>query len=62
MLVDQVAVVAVEGGVRDAEASLDGGNGGAASGSSSMFEDAVDGGLDGVDVGKGAFHCLGSGV
>ncbi|WP_217214946.1 hypothetical protein [Streptomyces sp. AC550_RSS872] len=60
--VDQVGVVAVEGGVGDAEAPLDGGDGGAVSFGGCLFEDGVDGGLDGVGVGQGTFHSAGSGA
>ncbi|ALV33221.1 hypothetical protein AS200_15165 [Streptomyces sp. CdTB01] len=62
MLVDQDAVVAVEGRVRDAEAALHGGEGWAASGGVGQFENGVDGGLHGVGVGQGAFRGVGSGV
>jgi len=47
--------VAVESGVGDAEAPLDGGDGRAVSSRGCLFEDGVDGGLDGVGVGRARF-------
>ncbi|MER5775480.1 hypothetical protein ABT144_14515 [Streptomyces sp. NPDC002039] len=62
MLFDQVAVVAVEGRVWNAEVPLDCGDGRAASCREGLFEDGVDGGLHGLGIWQRAFHGLVSGV
>lgn len=62
VFLDQFAVVAVEGRVRDAEVPLDCGDGRAASCGEGLFEDGVDGRLDGVGIGQRAFHGLASGA
>jgi hypothetical protein len=61
-LVDQVPVVAVEGGVRDAQGPLDSGHGGLAAGFGGLGEDTGHNGVDLVIGGQGPSHaCSGCG-